>query len=93
MKNNNHLELLFNEIEPFNRLISKVEKGKDRINIKYLNGSSISLLIDYLQRNIDRPVIVISNNTDLLEDISFDFENFFQNHSVANLIEKKTSWS
>ena len=88
MKNNNHLDILLNEIEPFNRLISKVESGKDNINIKYLNGSSISLLIDYLQRSIERPVIVISNNSELLEDLAFDFDSFFQNHSVSNLIEK-----
>lgn len=88
MKNNNHLELLFNDIEPFNKVVSKIKDGNNRVNVKYLNGSSISLLIDYLQRNIKRPVIVISNNSNLLEDINFDFENFFKNHSISNLIEK-----
>ncbi|MCB0701560.1 MAG: transcription-repair coupling factor, partial [Ignavibacteriae bacterium] len=88
MSSNNNLDILLNNIEPFNKLISIIQNGQKHSSIKYLNGSSISLFITYLQRKIDSPVVLISNDSLLLEDIKFDFENFFQNNYVSNLIEK-----
>lgn len=88
MSSNNNLDILLNNIEPFNKLISIIQNGQKHSSIKYLNGSSISLFITYLQRKIDSPVVLISNDSLLLEDIKFDFENFFQNNYISNLIEK-----
>lgn len=88
MENNSYLEILFDNITSFNQLASEIKNGKDSISIKYINGSSISFLIHYLQENVDRPIALVSNNTKLLEDIYFDLENFFNYPAIANLIEK-----
>lgn len=88
MNNQNYLNILYEEIESFNLIISKVNNGDNLINVKYLNGSSISLLIEDLHKKTNKPILVISKDSGLLEDIYFDLENFFQNQSIANLIEK-----
>jgi len=62
-------------------------------SIKYLNGSSISFLINKLSNELKRPLLVVSDNADQLKDIKFDFENFFEKQDIAVLTKSNTKQS
>lgn len=52
-------------------------------SIKYLNGSSVSFLIHYLSSELKRPILVVSESKQKLNDIKFDFESFFEVSDIA----------
>ena len=65
--------------------IKEVILGNHNSSIKYLNGSSVSFIINCLSEELRRPILVISDNKKELKDIKFDFESFFDFPDIAEL--------
>lgn len=59
--------------------------NNNKISLSNLNSSAISFLINYLKSHINSPFIIISNNLEDIDNISFDIENYFDCKEIINL--------
>jgi transcription-repair coupling factor (superfamily II helicase) len=82
--NKEHIIEYVNSSVTFQNIKNRIQSNQNS-SIKYLNGSSISFLINYLSKELNRPILIVSENTNQIKDIKFDFENFFEIDSVAEL--------
>lgn len=91
-KDNNLLNI-FRKQKYYSQIIETINSEKPQISIKNFVGSSKSILLALLQKDLNRQILLLTQNQETADDWYYDLKQLINEESLAILTEEKHKFS